>query len=408
MEALLESLHTHFSLRREDDVLLPFRKMAWEHFLSLGLPKRESAFQSLPLSELYQKRYDFCASSPNIEKKDVLPLIVPECKNYLVFVDGIFCPHLSALPKQVIVSPMAQAFFSFGHFLKSHFSESVKAESDPFVALNAALQEEGAFIYLPPQRTLEEPLQLLHIFTRSASPRIQLFLSAGSEMKLLSRIHVRAQEPVLLNAVMEVTLEEGAHFEYFDFSHADEESWIFNALRARLKRNSRLHCAAISKGARSIRHDFKVALMEENAEAHLEGLCTLKGRRQAHTHVLMEHQAPHCRSLQRFKGILNEMSQSSFEGKIYVHQKAQKTDAYQRSNYLLLDDRARAGAKPNLEIFADDVKASHGATVGQIDAKQLFYLKTRGLPEKIAQQLLVSGFCEEILSKIPFSIHELL
>jgi Fe-S cluster assembly protein SufD len=149
------------------------------------------------------------------------------------------------------------------------------------------------------------------------------------------------------------------------------------------------------------RHDYRVAMSGENSEALLHGLLTLKDRREAHNNILIDHQAPHCRSNQLFKGVLSDVSRSSFEGKILVRQEAQKTEAFQLNNNLLLSERANADSKPNLEIFADDVKASHGATIGQLNAEHLFYLKTRGLRDIEAKKLLVNGFCREILDLIP-------
>jgi Fe-S cluster assembly protein SufD len=156
-----------------------------------------------------------------------------------------------------------------------------------------------------------------------------------------------------------------------------------------------------------VRNDYRVVIGGENAEASLNGVWMLGDRNESHMHVIVDHQAPHCRSMQLFKGVLNGNSHSSFEGKILVRQAAQKTEAFQLNNNLLLSDRAHADSKPNLEIFADDVKASHGATVGQLDKEQIFYMKTRGFHEADAKNLLVYGFCEEVIDMIPIpSVHQ--
>jgi Fe-S cluster assembly protein SufD len=157
---------------------------------------------------------------------------------------------------------------------------------------------------------------------------------------------------------------------------------------------------SVTDGAASVRQDFQVALKGENGEAFLNGVWMLKEKREAHVHVIVDHQAPNCHSNQMFKGVLDDNSRSSFEGKILVRSEAQKTDAYQLNNNLLLSNACLAQSKPNLEIFADDVKASHGSTVGQLNKEQLMYMRMRGIPEKEARALLVFGFMEQIIEMI--------
>ena len=155
----------------------------------------------------------------------------------------------------------------------------------------------------------------------------------------------------------------------------------------------------MTEGAKTVREDYKIALNGENGEADLNGLWVLKEKNECHVNVMIEHVAPHCRSNQLFKGVLDDFARSSFEGKIWVRKEAQKTDAFQLNNNLLLSDHANADSKPNLEIFADDVKASHGSTMGQVDEEQLFYLKTRGFSKEVAEKFLVRAFCQEVLQK---------
>ncbi|MES2122471.1 MAG: SufD family Fe-S cluster assembly protein, partial [Chlamydiota bacterium] len=171
---------------------------------------------------------------------------------------------------------------------------------------------------------------------------------------------------------------------------------------ATLKKDARLQSFTLTSGAKSVRHSYGVQLNGENAEAELKGLSMLSGNRTSHAHVKMVHAAERTRSMQKFKTVLSDASQSSFEGKILVHAIAQKTEAYQLNNSLILSPGAVANCKPNLEIFADDVKASHGATISQIDPQQLFYLTTRGIDEKTARELLVQGFCREMTDQLPY------
>ena len=180
-------------------------------------------------------------------------------------------------------------------------------------------------------------------------------------------------------------------------------NWHFEALRAHLKKNSSLKCINMTQGSQTARYDYRVTFSGENAEASLEGIAMLAEKREAHVHVLMEHIAPHCRSNQLFKSALADQSRFSFEGKILVQELAQKTEAFQRICNLMLSETARVENKPNLKIFNHDVKASHGATVGALDAEQMHYLKTRGLSETMAKSLLIAGFLQERINSIPLA-----
>ena len=178
-------------------------------------------------------------------------------------------------------------------------------------------------------------------------------------------------------------------------------AWHLDAFRATLKRDSYLKTVSVTEGGMTVRNDYRITLAGENAEALLNGIWMLSDKREAHANIFIDHQAPICRSFQLFKDVLTDFSRSSFEGKIMVRQAAQKTEAFQLNNNLLLNDHAHADSKPNLEIFADDVKASHGATFGQLDPDQLFYLKTRGFSDETAKNLLIYGFCEQVIELIP-------
>jgi Fe-S cluster assembly protein SufD len=232
-------------------------------------------------------------------------------------------------------------------------------------------------------------------------PRLHIFAGTQSQLALFSNKAILSGQGYCVNGVVDIAIEDDAHVRY---THVDfdepSEVFHFEALRGYLKRNSTLKTVQATDGGLSVRHDYRVALTGENAEALLNGVWMLNGKNEAHYHVLMDHQAPLCRSMQLFKGALSAVSHSSFEGKILVRQAAQKTQAFQLNNNLLLSDRATADSKPNLEIFADDVKASHGATIGQLDEEQLFYMKTRGFDSVEAKNLLVHAFCKEVIDLI--------
>ncbi len=361
----------------------------WQRFLQMGLPtKAHEDFQYISLKELECR--DF------LEAKEVSAVE----KASIVFVNGYFKPELSTSLKGLYLLPLSAAFKSYGALLNNRYTKFVLDDNDPFALINAAKCKDGAFLYVPPKFKASEPIQILSIVDANDNswvhPRLHVFVGRSSEISFVSRSKGCGN---VYNAVFDFEIDDDAKV---FLSHSDAGSAVnvrFDAFRATLKRNSLFTSVQVTSSAKA-RSDWQVALQGEGAEASLSGLSCLDGKKESHTNVKIEHQEPHTRSMQLFKVVLDDEAISSFQGKIHVKKKAQKTEAYQLNNNLLLSQKATANSKPNLEIFADDVKASHGATVGSLPEEQLFYLKTRGLSTDVAKKLLIRGFCEEILSKV--------
>jgi Fe-S cluster assembly protein SufD len=373
---MLEHYWTEF--QTQGDPLTLYRKKAWDRFNEIGFPESKAeAFQYINLKKL---------QFPKPAEKGTAAIPgVPE--NTVVFVDGFFEPSFSSAPFPVVCQPLGNAMRTYGLFLQSRLSRVLKEEADPFATLNIAFQGGGGFLYIPPN--WEGSLNIVQCFTKNemASPRLQIYLGRNARVALSQRSQGVGG---FSNSALDAVLDEGA---CLSFTDRQEMSLSFQTIRASLKRDAHFKTVSLSK---ALRTSIRVQLLEENAETELYGLARLQDGNESHVHVLVEHIAPHTRSKQHFKNVLNGKSKSSFEGKIWVAKEAQKTQAYQLNNNLLLSAEAVANAKPNLEIFADDVKASHGATVGCLDAEQLFYLRSRGLPEEIAKEWLIEGFCREI------------
>jgi len=358
------------------DPLVSVRQKGWDLFEKIGLPKaKQEAFQYL------SKKFKF----PKLaERKEVNG----EGSNALYFIDGFFEPSLTKPLTDIVCLPLDQAMKSYGLFLQNRMNRSLKSETDPFAALNIAFQGRGCFLYVPPN--CKAALHLTQTFTgdEMANPRLNVYLGRGAELALTQS---SIGQSGLCNGMIDFVLDEGANFSFFD-SHNGH----FQSIRGTVKRDGKFKAVLTGKTTRNSIH---IDLAEENGEAEIFGLSRLNGEEESHIHVNMEHSAPHTRSRQHFKSVLLGQSRFSFEGKIYVHPIAQKTEAYQLNNNLLLSDEAATHAKPNLEIFADDVKASHGATIGRLDEEQLFYLRSRGLSLQEATEWLVQGFCGEILDR---------
>lgn len=395
----MNNLESLFSLK--GDLLDAWRKKAWEKSIFLTPPASKSdAFSYMALDGWYER---LVAPSALLEEKALE--ILPECKDsYLVFKDGDFLPELSKIPAGVVALPLFLAMKSYGLFLQNQMQRMVKEEGDFFALLNGACHGSGLFLYVPPMTAINKPLQIVHVHTqkRVVFPRIQIVMGKGSSVQI---IHKAASQDAICH--IDTVLDEGSRLFFYEMSSTNPKTQQMQTVRASLKRDSFFEALFVNEGSKMLRNAFQVQLLEENSEALLRGVNLLSEAHESHVYGKIEHVAPNTRSRQHFKSVLQGQSRASFEGKIFVKPEAQKTEAYQHSQTLILSPEAISYAKPNLEIFADDVKASHGATISQPDKEALFYLRSRGLSLDEASALLIDGFCGEILSAIPFpSIRE--
>lgn len=411
-DGFIASLEKQFTTNLEgtNPLQRTIRQKAWDQFLCQGLPDKKSpGYQYFPFTHFYQESYEL-AGLPEVPTETIQSLVYHDCRrSYVVFVNGQYTPELSnvsALPKEVVVMRLRDAIQTYGNFLQMRLSRTMKEETDPFATLNIALIQMGLFFYVPPHVVVDTPVQCLHIISDDRAvhfnPRIHFFLGKEAKLQWVYDHQCLKDFEYFSNSVIDIALEEGANFEQYGLLNLCPNGWCFDATRVTLKRDSCFKSLTCTSGTKSVRQDYRITLAGENAHCDLKGIAMLSQHRQSHVNVFVEHAAPHCTSNQLFKNILTDASRSSFEGKIYVQSKAQKTEAYQLNNNLILSDKAVANSKPNLEIFADDVKASHGATVTQPNPQHLLYLQTRGIDLETAQLLLLSGFCTDIFSKIPF------
>ncbi len=385
------------------DSLKTLRKSAWEAFGKIGLPHKKSEdYQYFPLTSFYQSHF--------AEKKEFLGNVenhvFSESKeSYLVFIDGEYREDLSntkGLLSKPVILPLDEAIKSYGGFIQQRWAKELKEEKDPFCLANAALHEKGCFLFFPPKYHSLIPIQILHFTTGLVSfPRVEVVVGKEAEVNLALKT-VTASSSFIHSAIF-LSLDVSARVSYTSLIEEAESSFHFSSLRASLKKDATLTSISVMQGSKGTRQDYKVDLLGENATCDLSGMWMLAQNKQAAVNILINHLAPFTRSMQLFKGVLDDVSQSSFQGQIFVAKEAQKTEAYQLNNNVLLSERAIANAKPNLQIFADDVKASHGATISRLDKKQLFYLQSRGVPLKEASILLLRGFCNDVLEKIPFA-----
>lgn len=404
--AFLTRLEAHIRQARAVDGLQPFREESWRKLSSLGMPTQSSeAFRSFRLRDLYALAWDI-PETQEVDKRAIARAILPECQHsHLVFINGMLSSALtdvSGLSTQTLVSSLQEAFATHGSFLQQQLKRHVQEEEDPFALLNLALERRGVLFYLPPQLCCRAPLQCLYVTTASTAslmaPRLHLVVGAHSTLRVaMTSLDLSSPSRHLSLPFVEVSAEEGAKVELQQFESGSRH---LSSLRAQVKRNAQVSYLQLGGGGDLSRTSLRVYLKAEGACAELYGLSLLEGASSSHIHATVIHAAAHTRSSQLFKGVLAGRSRFSFAGKILVYPEAQKTEAYQLHKTLLLSPHALVFSQPNLEIGADDVKASHGSTVAQLEEEALFYLRARGLDCKAAKGLLLRAFCADILARI--------
>jgi Fe-S cluster assembly protein SufD len=332
-------------------------------------------------------------------------------RSQLVFVNGLYRPELSsveALPDGVAALDIADALKSekYGEVVREQIARGADFNDNAFTALNTAFIESGAFLLIPKGVQVESPVHLLFLAdggpaaAAASFPRALIVAERGSTATVIESYASTGEDVYFTNAVVEVNLEDGARLNHYKVQRESAEAFHVAATRVSVGRNGSYNSTAITLGSRLSRHDINVTLDHEGAEVWVDGLYVVGTGQHTDTHSLIDHRRPHCASHQLYKGILDGKSRAVFNGKVFVREGAQQTDAQQTNRNLLLSNEARVDTKPQLEIFADDVKCAHGATVGQLEDEELFYLSSRGLGPDLARNLLTYGFAEEVIEKI--------
>ncbi len=328
----------------------------------------------------------------------------------LVFVNGIYSAELSSvdsIAEGVVALDLNAALEQkqYAEIIRQHLGRGVDYNQNGFTALNTAFTSHGAFIYLPAETKVEEPIQLLFVSDpRTAQvasfPRVLVVAEQNSSATIIEH-YASVEEGVhFTNAVVEIVLNDSAHLEHYKVQQESTEAYHVGTTSIDLARNSNFGTTAVTLGAGLSRQNIAVRMNGEGSHCRVDGLYIVSAGQHTDTHSLIDHLVPNCTSRQLYKGILDGKSRAVFNGKVFVHEGAQQTDAQQTNRNLLLSKEARVDTKPQLEIFADDVKCAHGATVGQLEEEELFYLISRGLHPDLAQNLLTYGFAEEVIQKI--------
>ena len=408
-ESALLNLHKNFLAEAGPTALLPLNEAAIQRFELLKFPHRKHEMYTFANTKDLVSTSFSLATGSKVSADFVKRHIYAGCENsVLVLVDGAFSEDLSDVSKvksNLNLVPIEEAVGQVN--IKEYLSETIENENDVFSSINTAFMKQGMMIDVPEKAVIEAPLQILLVSTGSASgkvtchPRLLVRLAKMAELKLIVKF-VGVQGNYFVNAAMDFLVGDQAGVTFTQVQEDATDAWHCSKTRVVQERNSRFFAANASSGNKLTRHHFEARLKDVGAELQLNQVSVLTDQEQVHHFVRIHHEAPHCDSHQKFKSIVNDKSRSSVDGTVIVNQGAQQTNSNQLINNLMLSDNAHADTKPNLMIFADDVKCTHGATVGQLDEDQLFYLKTRGLSEKVAKELLTKSFAASIVQTIQF------
>jgi Fe-S cluster assembly protein SufD len=324
---------------------------------------------------------------------------------HLVVVNGFLREDLSqksGLGDAVVVDLFsAAADARYNKIIRKYLARNAGYHNNGLTALNTAFLQSGVFLWIPKNVKVEKPLQITFVAEgdQSASfPRVLVVAEENSSATLIESFVGEGR--YFTNATVEVVVKDGAHLDHYRLQRESKNAFHISTTSAELGRASRYNTTSINLGAQLSRHDISVVMDHEGAETSVDGLYMVESDQHTDTHSVIDHQQPHCNSHQLYKGILDGNGRAVFNGKIFVREGAQKTDARQTNKNLLLSDKARVDTKPQLEIYADDVKCAHGAAVGQIDPEELFYLETRGIDPELGRNLLTYGFAEEVIARI--------
>jgi Fe-S cluster assembly protein SufD len=394
--------------------LVGLRQAALERFTAHGFPgPKEEDWRFVNLAPFRAREFRLADGSDQgrVSLDVIAPYLfaIPGART-LIFVNGQFVPDLSKvaeLPRGVRVASLSAALTSDATLLDQHLGKYAKAEESGFTALNTALVKDGLFVHVKSGVDAGAPIHAVFLsdgrFDGAAThPRNFIFAEAGARVSVIESYVGLTEGTYFTNAVTEAIVGDGAHLEHIKIQRESEQAYHVGTTHIDQGKDSRGVSHSVSFGAALCRNNLDVVLSGPGVEAQMLGLYMGRGKQEIDNHTSLLHAHPNCGTREIYKGILDDRSHGVFNGKIYVTPLAQKTDAKQTNRALLLSDQATIDTKPQLEIFADDVKCTHGATVGNLDLLAAFYLKSRGIGGSLARQILTYAFAAEVLEEIPY------
>jgi Fe-S cluster assembly protein SufD len=395
-------------------VLNLYREQAFHDFDRLGIPStKNEAYRYTPLEKYFQGNYDveLNANPFKFDIESIFKCDVPDLDTHVVLVlNGFYYPGnpVEPLPEGVVVCSLNEASLRYPDVFHKHYSHYADTSADGLVALNTLFAQDGVFIYIPRNTVMEKPLQVINLSHSLKNLRITrrnlIVAEQNSSASIVVCDHTLFNISYLTNSLTEIFVGENAGIAFDRLQNENSKSTQINNLFVHQLQNSRFNGNSISLHGGLIRNNFYIRQDGPYCDSNLNGLFLCDDSQHVANFVLVDHASPLGTSNQLFKGILDNDATGAFNGKILVRKDAQKIQAYQKNNNLLLSSTARMNTKPHLEIYADDVKCSHGATVGQLNTEAMFYMRSRGIGEKEARHLLMVAFANEIVSRIAIPV----
>jgi Fe-S cluster assembly protein SufD len=389
------------------------REAALSRFLTLGFPTtRDEEWRFTSVAPIAERAFALRETPPAARHRDIAPLQSADVFGAeLVFVDGRFAPALStadALPRGARAGSLVDFSAGQADGIGSHLTRVALFDRRPFVAFNTAFFADGAYIHVPAHTVVEKPIHVVFVSTGETNgrpamshPRVLAVLGDDSQAAVVESYAGPNGAEYFTNVVTEIVLGENAVLDHYKLQHESTQAYHVGTIVVEAGRSASCTSHSISLGGALVRNDVIAVLAGEGGECTLNGLYLADGQRLIDNHTTIDHAMPHCGSREIYKGILAERARGVFNGKIIVRPDAQKTDAKQTNRALLLSEDAQVNSKPELEIFANDVKCTHGAAVGQLDQDAVFYLRSRGLDLAEARHLLIHAFAGDVLNRMP-------
>ncbi|MDA9587898.1 Fe-S cluster assembly protein SufD [Flavobacteriaceae bacterium] len=409
-----EKLISYYLAFEEDldlsDSVHDTRAEALKVFEEKGFPtKRDEAWKYTSLEALIRMDYAlFPKSYANIELKDVKKYFLYDTDTYkVIFIDGVYSPFLSNTTHDgldVCLMSAALTKPKYRDLINTYFNK-IAPSDDSLTALNTSYAKEGAFVYIPKNVVAEKPIEIIHFSSGIEEalwlqPRNLIVVDKNSQVQIIERHQSLNEHPVVTNSVTELYVHEEAFADYYKLQNDLPSASLIDNTYITQEQNSHASVHTFTLGGKLIRNNLRFFHKGEHILSTLKGVTILEGKQHVDHSTLVHHSQPNCESHQDYKGIFSERSEGVFNGQILVDKIAQKTNAFQQNNNILLDDKATVNSKPQLEIFADDVKCSHGCTIGQMDEQALFYLRSRGIPKKEAKALMTYAFANNVLESV--------
>ena len=386
------------------------RTAAIKNFENKGFPtKKEEAWKYTSLNAILKNDFSVFPNTENtIEYRDVKKYFLHEIDSYkVVFVDGVFSSNLSSTTHDGIdVCLMSSALNKpkYKMVIDTYFNQ-IASKDESLTSLNTAFANEGAYINIPKSKVADKPIEIMYFSTGSekallVQPRNLVIVGENSHVQIIERHQCLNNNAVLTNSVTEIFAAKRAIVDYYKIQNDAAEANLIDNTYVSQKQESHVSVQTFSFGGNLTRNNLNFSHFGERLTSTLNGITIIGEKQHVDHYTLVHHAAPNCESFQDYKGIFSDRATGVFNGKVYVEKEAQKTNAFQKSNNILLSDKATINAKPQLEIFADDVKCSHGCTVGQLDETALFYMQQRGIPKKEAKALLMYAFSNAVIENI--------